>query len=320
MAVAIGSVACAMPWALAVLPYNRLENRGALISFESLTLVRRMLLKTGLTGWLESVVLRYVGRDSDFSIVLTAATVIFLLGGLGPRLLGVWFVIRSAAGRGGALVWTALAWIVIFGVGMPFVIAVAPFPNSIQTYQLGLFALWPFTMLALWPPGARASVLRWAATAVLVAVSVPATLHYVQAAHGATGETPLVEIGVGDMRVIRYLRHTDAKTTMVLHSAPLSPSVYAVEAERRVVLAWSSYVSGDFNPDVDALSARIERFFGSPAAEGSDDPGLLQEYRVTHVIERIAVDRLHPRMQAQLRLVTGTPAVRLYEVPQSLGR
>ena len=98
------------------------------------------------------------------------------------------------------------------------------------------------------------------------------------------------------------------------------PSLYAIEAERRVLLAWSSYVSGDSNPDVDALSGEIEAFFGTASTPGVDDTGLLRRHHVTHVIERVASDRLHPHVVQQLRLISGTPDVRLYEVPEALRR
>jgi hypothetical protein len=39
---------------------------------------------------------------------------------------------------------------------------------------------------------------------------------------------------------------------------------------------------------------------------------------VTHVIERATKDRLHAGVVQRLRLVTGTPDVRLYEVPLDL--
>ena len=102
---------------------------------------------------------------------------------------------------------------------------------------------------------------------------------------------------------------------MLLHSNPLWPSLYSIESERPVVLAWSSYVEGDGNPDVDALSSEVAAFFGSPAKVGVNDVGLLHRYHVTHVIERVATDQINPQVLQQLHLVTGAPGVRLYEVP-----
>jgi hypothetical protein len=117
---------------------------------------------------------------------------------------------------------------------------------------------------------------------------------------------------------VRYLQRLDVDPTLLLHSNPLWPSLYAIEAQRRVVLGWSSYVEGDGNPDVDALEAEIARFFGSPDAVGANDVSLLKRFGVTHVIERPAKDQLHPHVVRRLRLVTGTPDVRLYEVPRDL--
>jgi hypothetical protein len=122
----------------------------------------------------------------------------------------------------------------------------------------------------------------------------------------------------GDFRIVRYLRRLDVSPTLLLHSNPLWPSLYAIEAQRRVVLGWSSYVEGDGNPDVDALEAEIARFFGSPDAVGANDVSLLKRFGVTHVVERPAKDQLHPHVVRRLRLVTGTQDVRLYEVPRDL--
>jgi hypothetical protein len=309
----------AAPWAAAVLPYNRLENRGALIAVEYLTLVRRMLFKTGITDSLQTFVGHFVASDPHFRILLALAIVIFLIGGLGARLAGLPAVVPAALGRRGPA-WTLLGWIVLLGVTIPFFISIAPFPNSIQTYQFALFALSLFTARVLWPPNAGPTALRVGATAIVLALSVPSTLHYARAAHNATADPPLLELGAADQRIIRYLRRTDPRTTMMLHSNTLYPSVYSVESERRIVLGWSSYVSGDENPEVDALSERIARFFGSPSSTGSDDADLLKRYAVTHVIERVASDQLNPNVVQQLRLVTGSPAVRLYEVPSNVAR
>ena len=54
-------------------------------------------------------------------------------------------------------------------------------------------------------------------------------------------------------------------------------------------------------------------------AAGTDGPRA-EHVSGTHVIERPATDRLHPNVVAQLRLVTGTDTVRLYDVPVPLWR
>jgi len=218
-------------------------------------------------------------------------------------------------GRDPLRLWTPLAWIVILGIAMPFVIAIAPFPNSIQTYELGMFALWPFAVWRIWPPSARPTPTRWLATAVLVGCSVPATAHYVLAAHAAVAGKPLMQLEPGGLQVIRQLRGTDQAMTMILHSDPLWASLYGIESERRVVLAWSGYVEEEGLPEVEALKQQMEAFFGSPTVPGADDLSLLRRYRVTHVIERTATDRIHPHVLQQLTLIVGGPAVRLYRVP-----
>jgi hypothetical protein len=315
--VTCGSVACALPWLAAVLPYNQAENRGAQVMLEWLWLVRRMLLKTDLVPPIEHLLQTWSLPAGGYSILLVA-TVLFLVGGLGTRLIGIGALANAAVGRPAFRDWTVLAWIVIVGTGLSFALTIAPFPNSIQTYLFALFAMWPFAVFVVWPAAASASPGRWLATVLLFAASVPSTLHYANAAHQADQGTPITTLDEGDERIIRYLRRADVETTMMLHSNPVWPSLYVIEAQRRAVLAWSSYVEGDGNPEVQALVGDIDRFFGSADTPGADDLSLLRRYRVTHVIERAGKDRLHPHVVQQLRLVTGTPAVRLYEVPPEL--
>jgi hypothetical protein len=315
--VAAGSVLLAAPWILAVVPYNRLENRGALLSIEYFSLVRRMLFKADLTDPLLAFVHRYIGSDPSNAITLLLASLIFLLGGLNARVLGVVGLCKAAVGRASMRPWTPLAWMAILGIAIPFVIAIAPFPNSIQPHLFGLLVLWPFAVYVVWPPGARPTRARWTATAAIVACSVPSTWHYGRTARDAPAQPPIVSIGPGDYRILRYLERTDPNTTMILHSETLWPSLYAIESRRRVVLALSSYVEGDGSADVTSRLSEIAGFFGSPAAEGVADVSILARYHVTHVIERLDRDRIHPAVVRQLHLVTGTPNVRLYEVPQN---
>jgi hypothetical protein len=317
IAVAAVAAVCAMPWLIPILILNRAEQRAA-VTIEWLSLVRRMLFKADLTSSLAAFAESLVGSDPHRWALLSIGTVIFLIGGLGTRCLGIPSLWKAAIGSPSMRRWTPLAWMAVLGVAIPFGIAVAPFPNSIQAYQLGLFALWPFAAHTAWPPLARPSPGRWIATAALVAVSIPATVHYVQAVHAGASGPPITSLDAGGLRVVRYLRRSDPEKTVVLHSDTLWASLYAIESERRVVLAWSGYVAGDGNDDVDARAAEIVRFFGSPAASGADDVSILRHHHVTHVIERVATDRLHPHVVEQLHLVTGSPGVRLYEVPSSL--
>lgn len=312
------ALAWSAPWLVVILPYNQAENRGAQVTVEYFWLVRRMLLKADWTPAIEGVLQRWLRLPANAYAILTVATIAFLIGGMGPRLLGLapWW--RAAIGRADMRGWTPVAWIAVIGVGLSFVITIAPFPNAIQTYMFALFMMWPFAVHAVWPPAAPTTTGRWAATMLLVCLSVPSTLHYVRAAHDAATGAPITTIDEGDAKIVRYLRRTNADTTMMLHSNPVWPSLYVIEAERRTVLAWSSYVEGDGNPEVDALRAEVARFFGTPQSSGADDVTILKRFRVTHVIERMSTDRIHPNVVRRLRLVTGTPAVRLYEVPPDL--
>lgn len=314
-AIAAGAVLWAAPWLAAILPYNQVENRGARVTVEWLSLVRRMLMKTGLTAPIEDS-LRYITATPTPEMILLVASVIFLVGGLGMRCIGLGTVVRAAIGDMQVRRFMPLAWIAIIGTALSFVFAVAPFPNSIQTYMFALFVLWPFAVWRIWPAHARPTPRRLAATVALIALSIPSTVHYVLAAHDAARGEAIANMTEGDFKIVRYLQRTDRATTLVAHSDPLWPSLYALESGRRVVLAWSSYVEGDGSREVKALSDHIARFFGSAESPGIDDLGLLRHYGVTHVIERLPDDQLHPNVRRQLRLVTGTPTVRLYEVPR----
>ncbi len=274
-----------------------------------------MLLKTDSYDEIINFIAPLTGPDPGPGLILVAACVLFLIGGLGTRLIGLAGVVRAAAGSRAMRDWLPMAWMILVGIALSFVLVINPFPNSIQTYLLALFLLWPFAVRVIWPRHAGHTLARWLATAALVALSVPATLHYVRAAHAAAANPPIKDLGAGDQRVIDYLEtYTSSDDTMLLHSDPLMPSVYAVEAERRVVLGWSSYVSEDFNPEVLALEARISAFFGAPGRPGAPDLDLLEEHGVTHVIERTATDELARAVRERLTLVAGTPDVRLYAV------
>ena len=318
--VTAGTGLVALPWLLVILPYNRQENRGAVIGFERLWLVRRMLFKTDLTEPLADWVSRHVGADPHQWILLTFATLFFLLGSLGLRWLGVVHLLRGAVATASFRMWTPLAWVVLLGIAIPFFVTFAPFPNQIQPHMFAMFAFWPFAARLLWSPSAPFSWGRGLASLAVILLSMPATVHYASVTHRASSGTPLDTYGPADSEIIRTLRPLSSTTTMLLQSNPVWPSIYTIESGRHVALGWSSYVSGDFSPEVEALTARIAAFFGAPDRPGSEDLSLLKEQRVTHIIERTTRDRLHPNVVTQLQLVVGGPDVRLYRVPANLRR
>ena len=198
---AILALVVAAPWLAAVVAVNNVEGRAA-FSFAWLPLVDRMLFKTGMIDTLWALIGRLADTTAGAWLVWLLATLIFLIGGLGTRCVGLATVWSAALGGERMRQWTPLAWIAVLGLVIPFGLNVQPFPNSIQAYQLALFALWPFTVYALWPNGARASALRWAATAALVAASVPATIHYARVVRAASDGKPLVALDAGDLAII----------------------------------------------------------------------------------------------------------------------
>jgi hypothetical protein len=58
----------------------------------------------------------------------------------------------------------------------------------------------------------------------------------------------------------------------------------------------------------------VERFFGSANGSAADALETLKRYRVTHVVDRLERDRIHPEVLARLRPVLRASDAVLYEV------
>jgi uncharacterized membrane protein len=241
-------------------------------------------------------------------VILAAATLLFFVGGLGMRWLGTLSVARSLSGRPDlAPAWQILAWTVVAGIVVPFVIVTEPYGDSLQFYQTSLFLLWIFAAGAVWRALDSAPSRRLIAAAVVVLLALPSSIHYLREKSGDGPKHPLFTLSRAELTVADYLNKLPIAETVVLHDRPQDPSGLLIASERRVVLAWSRYVTGSESrrDDVDA-------FFGSADSTPEAAFAILDRYRVTHVVNRPDRDRIHPAVLARLTPLVRTPGVTLY--------
>ena len=295
------------------------EDRRTRLVIEFFPLVKRMLIKLGLTEAFPNAVNSFVPWvPLRTPVFLLLATLVFLGIGIGIRWVsapGVWRAIRRwpAADPRDTAAWGFLGWTVLTSVAIPFVIAMDPYNDTLQFYVPGLFVLWIFTGAALVGfarkhPGVGGGV----AIAAAIAITLPSSVHYLGRRWTDRERPPRVELGTAEIRIAEYLRgKTDPETTVILHDRPLSPSLTTILAERRIVLGWDvTYSAVGGEPRL----RDVNRFFSS--ADGNPDAAFesLGRYHVTHVIVRDD-DRVHPAVLARLHLLMQFPGARLYAVP-----
>lgn len=286
------------------------ESRGHLkISY--FLLQWTMLDKLALAERVHAAASRLVATGPwHTAIVLVFATALFFIGGLGMRWTGVPAVFRairpSSSERS---IWRLLAWIVIAGVAIPFIVVTEPYHDTLQFYQTALFVLWLFAARAVVRLNApRAAVAG--AIALALAAAIPSSVHYLAEKAGDGPNHSLVHLSRSELAVADYLRSLDPERTVVLHDRPLDPSLFVIVGERRTVLAWSRYVTGS-----EVRQREVDRFFASADREPVVALDVLQRYNVTHVIERPGRDRINRVVLSRLRPVLTYPDVVLYEVP-----
>ncbi|HWB15409.1 MAG TPA: hypothetical protein VG538_03300 [Vicinamibacterales bacterium] len=301
-----GSIVIALPFLYRIATLYG-ESRGH-FAIDFFRLPRLMLVKFSLEDLFNRAVAAVVGTGTLHEpVVLAAATVLFLAGGLGVRWLGVPGVIRAAAGRAATpSVWILMAWTVLAGVLVPFVLVTEPYQDSLQFYQAGLYVLWIFTAVAVFErtrPSRRAMVV-----VLVVLLAAPSSIHYlIEKSHDGPNH-PLIRMTGSELLAAAYLRELPVDSTVILHDRPQDPSGLAIVSERRVVLAWSRYVTGS-----DERRDDVDWFFHS-----ADEPdpsrafAILQRYHVTYVVDHTDRDRLHPAVLAALQPVMQMPGLVLY--------
>jgi hypothetical protein len=295
------------------------EDRRTRLVFEFLPLVNRMLIKTGLGDPFAKAAAIVPWAPLRTSVFLLLATLFFFAISLGVRWLGapgVWRAIRRrpVEDAGNPAAWSLLGWTVMAGTVIPMVLATDPYVDTLNFYVSGLYIMWIFAAVALVSLARARPRIGAVAMAVAIGVALPSSTYYLQRRWTDRERPARVDLSAAQMKVAEYLRNrTDPETTVILHDRPLSPSLTAIVAERRIVLGWDvtySAVGGqDRLRDVNAFYSSIE---GNPDAAFD----MLRRYQVTHVIVR-ADDRVHPAVLARLGLVMQLPGVALYTVPSS---
>ena len=303
-----------LPFLLAAASLDPGDRRTRLV-IEFFPLVKRMLIKLGLTETFASAANRWVPwAPLRTPLMLLVATIMFLAVGVGVRWVGapgVWRAIRRTSGSDIAA-WSLLGWAVVAGVAVPFVLATDPYVDTLQFYVTGLYLMWIFTAVAL--IGFARAHRRMGAVVVASAVllTLPASTHYLARRWSDRERPPRVSLSPHEVAIAEYLRMTtDPESTVVLHDQPLSPSLITIVSERRIVLGWDvrySAVGGE------ERLREVNRFYASHGGDPHTAFETLRRYRVTHVIVNDR-DRVHPEVVARLKPKLQFSDVTLYEVP-----
>jgi hypothetical protein len=315
-AVTLGlAVVCAIPFVYSVVAVPIGDRRSRLL-IDFFLLPRRMLLKLDLADTFARVAAHLAPAAAlRQPIVLLMATVVFFAGGLGIRwvgLPGVWRGIRADATAADAAVWRLLAWTVVAGVAVPFVLVTDPYVDTLQFYQTGLYVLWLFTAVGLGAMVRQRPIAGAIVLVLAVAAALPSSVHFLARKWTDNRRPPLMALSRGEVQIARYLRATDPETTVVLTDRPGGPSLIPAASDRRIVLAYSRpyYAVGSDGParDVDAFYASAE---GDPAAAFDT----LRRYHVTHVVV-LERDHVHPTVLSRLQVMVQSPDATLYAVPR----
>ena len=321
--VALG-VLFTLPFLLAVAALDPSDRRSRLL-IDYFVLPKRMLIKLDLTRAFATAASRLAPTEAlRTPLMLVMATIVFLVVGIGIRWAGapgVWRAIRGSTGSprgrtGGsdaadAAAWRLLAWGVVAGVVIPFVLVTDPYVDTPQFYLTGLYLMWIFAALALIAFARAHPRIGGIVVAVAIALTLPSSIHYLAWKWTEAERPPRASLSRAELTIADYLRTCDPETTVILHDRPLSPSLITIVSERRIVLGWDvkySAVGGeDRLRDINAFYASAGR---------SPDAALetLRRYHVTHVIVREQSDRVHPEVLARLNRVLQFPDVALYAV------
>lgn len=244
---------------------------------------------------------------------ILGANILFVLGGVGLRLIGARTVRRAITGKDHQrTVWRVMAWMIVLGAAAPLAVISRPYHQTFQFFHVGLYLLWLFVARTLieWTDGHTWR--RATAGALVVALAIPSTLHYLDV-KWHDDRHPFAAVGADAFRVIDYLRLEDPDHTVLVQHYPDRPSLLSMLAERRTLLGWARYArdSGSLREEIDAFFDSARR--GQP----EDARSFLTRHHVTDVLETVGGDRIHPDVLRSLHLVVDTPTFRLYTVPDN---
>ena len=288
------------------------EDRRSSLVLAWFVLPERMLIKLDLTGAFS----RFAETAMPIGalqrpIFLVAATAMFLAVGPGVRWLGaprIWRALRDATQPDGSA-WRLLAWVVVAGVAIPFVLATDPYNDTLQFYQTGLYVWWIFAAAALSAFARSHRAAGAAAIALTLVVSTPSSVHYLTRKWTDNERPALAALTRNELSIADYLKTQDAQSTVILHDRPTAPSLMTVAADRRVVLGWGR---GQYAVGSAERARDVDRFFGSAKRSPEETIDILRRYHVTHVVVRPDRDRVHPDVLAKLTPVMSFPDVTLY--------
>ncbi len=307
------SVLFTLPFLLDVAALDPSARRTKLL-IDFFMLPQRMLIKIDLAEAFMNVAKQLAPwAPMQKPVFLLLATIVFLAVGVGVRWIGapqVWRAIRPNSDPHAAA-WRLLGWVVVAGVLIPFVLITDPYVDTLQFYLTGLYLMWMFTAVALIGFARTHRKTGGIVIALAIAAAFPSSLHYLSWKWTEAERPPRAALTPAEVTIAEYLRTSDPESTVILHDRPLSPSLTAIVAARRIVLGWDvrySAVGGE------SRLRDVNAFYGS--ANGNPDEAMetLRRYHVTHVIVR-GDDRVHPAVLARLKPILQLPDVTLYEVP-----
>lgn len=312
------AVVAALPFVYGLL--TQTDGRRSRLLIEWFTLPRRMLFKLDLERPFTALADRAMPVTGlRTPLVVLAATLLFFLVGLGVRWLGTPLVFRSLRSRSSETApWRLLAWTVIAGVAIPFVVATDPYVDTLQFYQAGLYVLWIFTAAALIGFARRHGRAAGAAAIVLaLAAGLPSSIHYLAMKWSDNLRPPIGTLSPGELAIGAALRTTDAEQTVFLDDRPAEASLLAIVAERRTVLAWGRpyYAVGS-----ESRAREVNRFYASATRTPEVALDVLRRNHVTHVVVHAARNRVHAGALSALQPLLRFPDVTLYAVPAMLQR
>src|SRR5437867_1864783 len=170
------------------------DDRRSQLVIDFLLLPRRMLLTIDVTGQFERAA-NWLAPWAPLRtpIFLILATVVFLAVGVAMRWIGapgVWRAIRDRTPNADTAAWRLLAWVVVAGIGIPFVLATEPYVDTLQFHLTGLYIMWIFTAVALIAFTENHPKIGCLAIAAVFALALPSSVHYLARKWNDAGRPP----------------------------------------------------------------------------------------------------------------------------------
>jgi len=305
-----GSIAVSVPYLVSVLSHYDDSQSVLLVGVGYATVLPDVVMKQLGLGTVLGPIATTLGIGWPApAFAMLGANVVFFVGGLGLRWLGVPAVCRALVAQNEPPIWCLMAWMIVAAVLSPVVLMTHPYHQTFQFFHVALFVLWIFVARAVFAWGCGHPARQIAIVAVVILCAIPSTLHYLNV-KWHDDQHPFAGLGDDADAVVESLRQTDPDRTVVMQRYPDRPSLITLLAERRSLLAWARYAR-----DSGPLKADIDAFFASSTGDPGRSWSLLTRNHVTHVLETVGGDRIHPDVLRSLHPILVTPTYRLYAVP-----